>query len=185
MRNLHEPGSSSSAQDSTTAGELSEASLISRVTTQPPAPGLEFQSLILSQVSDAVISISHTGLVTYLNPTAERQYATTAEQAILRTPGVPEPITARSREVIERQVAHMTRPSRRSSTCSRRRRTRRPRAVQASAAPGGAALFIAALTGWGQEEDPRRTQSAGFDAHLVKSVDPDGLLNVVEGARKT
>jgi len=27
------------------------------------------------------------------------------------------------------------------------------------------------LTGWGQDADRRRSESAGFDAHLVKPVD--------------
>jgi CheY-like chemotaxis protein len=43
----------------------------------------------------------------------------------------------------------------------------------------GRAPLIIALTGWGQEEDRRRTQEAGFDGHLVKPVEPaalEGLL---------
>ena len=28
-----------------------------------------------------------------------------------------------------------------------------------------------ALTGWGQDDDRRRSEEAGFDAHLVKPVD--------------
>ena len=39
--------------------------------------------------------------------------------------------------------------------------------------------LIVALTGYGRDEDRRRAQDAGFDAHLVKPVDParlDGLL---------
>jgi CheY-like chemotaxis protein len=28
-----------------------------------------------------------------------------------------------------------------------------------------------ALTGWGQDEDRRRSEEAGFDAHLVKPLD--------------
>ena len=32
-----------------------------------------------------------------------------------------------------------------------------------------------AVTGWGQESDRRRTRDAGFDAHLVKPVDPEAL----------
>ncbi len=51
-------------------------------------------------------------------------------------------------------------------------------------APGGRDLFIAAITGWGQDEDRRRTQSAGFDAHLVKPVAPDDLLQVIATARR-
>jgi len=34
---------------------------------------------------------------------------------------------------------------------------------------------IVALTGWGQEEDRRRSREAGFDHHLVKPVDLDAL----------
>jgi signal transduction histidine kinase/CheY-like chemotaxis protein len=36
-------------------------------------------------------------------------------------------------------------------------------------------LVLVALTGWGQESDRRRSEEAGFDAHLVKPVD-DGIL---------
>ena len=36
-------------------------------------------------------------------------------------------------------------------------------------------VVLAALTGWGQKEDRRRTREAGFTFHLVKPVDPDGL----------
>jgi PAS domain S-box-containing protein len=43
--------------------------------------------------------------------------------------------------------------------------------------PGGEALVIFAQTGWGQEEDRRRTQEAGFDYHLVKPVDPADLIS--------
>ncbi|WP_208281597.1 AAA family ATPase [Massilia oculi] len=34
--------------------------------------------------------------------------------------------------------------------------------------PGHAHTYLAALTGWGSEEDRNRTRCAGFDAHLVK-----------------
>ncbi len=37
------------------------------------------------------------------------------------------------------------------------------------------ATVLVALTGWGQEEDRRRTAEAGFDHHLVKPVDPAEL----------
>jgi CheY-like chemotaxis protein len=43
--------------------------------------------------------------------------------------------------------------------------------------PGLEGVVLAALTGWGQQEDRRRTAEAGFDHHLVKPPDPD----VVEG----
>jgi signal transduction histidine kinase/CheY-like chemotaxis protein len=35
----------------------------------------------------------------------------------------------------------------------------------------GQDVYLVALTGWGQEEDRRRTERAGFDTHLVKPVD--------------
>jgi CheY-like chemotaxis protein len=41
--------------------------------------------------------------------------------------------------------------------------------------PWGRDILVVALTGWGQEEDRRRSQEAGFDAHLVKPVDPAAL----------
>jgi CheY-like chemotaxis protein len=41
-------------------------------------------------------------------------------------------------------------------------------------------LFVLAITGWGQDDDRRKTREAGFDAHLVKPVAPDALLHLVE-----
>jgi PAS domain S-box-containing protein len=38
---------------------------------------------------------------------------------------------------------------------------------------------LAALTGWGQEEDRRKAKAAGFDAHLVKPVDHDELTKLI------
>ncbi len=40
------------------------------------------------------------------------------------------------------------------------------------AQPWGQSLVLVALTGWGQAEDRRRSQQAGFDHHLVKPADP-------------
>ncbi len=37
--------------------------------------------------------------------------------------------------------------------------------------PQFAATRLVALTGWGQDEDRRRTQESGFDHHLTKPVD--------------
>jgi signal transduction histidine kinase/CheY-like chemotaxis protein len=45
--------------------------------------------------------------------------------------------------------------------------------------PSGASIRVIAVTGWGQEESRRRTALAGFDAHLVKPVNPDALLQIV------
>jgi CheY-like chemotaxis protein len=41
--------------------------------------------------------------------------------------------------------------------------------------PGLERTVLAALTGWGQREDRRRTAEAGFDHHLVKPPEPDAL----------
>jgi CheY-like chemotaxis protein len=45
--------------------------------------------------------------------------------------------------------------------------------------PWGKGIFVIALTGWGQDDDRRRTEEAGFDHHLVKPLDPDELMNVL------
>jgi signal transduction histidine kinase len=44
------------------------------------------------------------------------------------------------------------------------------------AQPGGAGMKIVAITGWGQSEDLRSSEEAGFDKHLVKPVDPQELI---------
>jgi two-component system CheB/CheR fusion protein len=38
---------------------------------------------------------------------------------------------------------------------------------------------IIAVTGFGQDEDRRRSQAVGFDAHMVKPVDPDDLVRKI------
>jgi PAS domain S-box-containing protein len=38
--------------------------------------------------------------------------------------------------------------------------------------PWGKTMVLAALTGWGQEDDKRRTREVGFDHHFVKPLDP-------------
>jgi len=40
-------------------------------------------------------------------------------------------------------------------------------------------LTLVAMTGYGQDEDRRRAQEAGFDHHLVKPVDPDVLQELL------
>jgi PAS domain S-box-containing protein len=42
--------------------------------------------------------------------------------------------------------------------------------------PWGKDIIMIALTGWGQEDDRRKSQAAGFNGHLVKPVDYDALL---------
>jgi CheY-like chemotaxis protein len=41
---------------------------------------------------------------------------------------------------------------------------------------------LVALTGYGQPEDKRRTEEAGFDAHLLKPVTAEALQFVLAGA---
>jgi PAS domain S-box-containing protein len=50
----------------------------------PPEADARFHSLILRQIHEAVVSIDNAGLVTYLNPTAERQYDVTSTDAVGR-----------------------------------------------------------------------------------------------------
>lgn len=46
--------------------------------------------------------------------------------------------------------------------------------------PWGKDIVVIALTGWGQEDDRRRSEEAGFDGHLVKPVDYDKLLELLD-----
>ncbi|HEY9844840.1 MAG TPA: response regulator, partial [Candidatus Caenarcaniphilales bacterium] len=50
-------------------------------------------------------------------------------------------------------------------------------------------ITLVALTGWGQDEDKRRSQEAGFDHHLVKPVNLTALerllVTVGNSAQKT
>ena len=45
--------------------------------------------------------------------------------------------------------------------------------------PANNDVVLIALTGWGQEEDRRRTMEAGFNQHLVKPVDIDDIQSVL------
>lgn len=40
-------------------------------------------------------------------------------------------------------------------------------------------VVLVAMTGYGQDEDRRRAEEAGFDHHLVKPVDPDVLQQLL------
>ena len=46
-------------------------------------------------------------------------------------------------------------------------------------------IVVIALTGWGQEEDKRRSLAAGVDAHLVKPVDFAALKKLLTGVTAT
>jgi PAS domain S-box-containing protein len=50
--------------------------------------------------------------------------------------------------------------------------------------PGLERLILAALTGWGQKEDRRRTAEAGFDHHLVKPPEPQAVETVLAALPK-
>ena len=41
--------------------------------------------------------------------------------------------------------------------------------------------YSVALTGYGQEQDQRRSEEAGFAFHLVKPVDVERLTHLVDG----
>lgn len=46
--------------------------------------------------------------------------------------------------------------------------------------PGPRKLKLVALTGWGAENDRRRSMQAGFDLHLTKPLDPVVLDQILE-----
>jgi CheY-like chemotaxis protein len=52
-------------------------------------------------------------------------------------------------------------------------------ARRARASADGADLTLIALTGWGNEEDRRRSREAGIDHHLVKPVDIEALRQLL------
>ncbi len=47
--------------------------------------------------------------------------------------------------------------------------------------PWGRNTVLIALTGWGQDEDRRRSQEAGFDSHMTKPVDPAAIRKLLAG----
>jgi two-component system, chemotaxis family, CheB/CheR fusion protein len=51
--------------------------------------------------------------------------------------------------------------------------------------PWGKDVVLIALTGWGQQEDRRRSKDAGFDGHLVKPVEPEALLDLLNSLTST
>ena len=50
-------------------------------------------------------------------------------------------------------------------------------------APWGKKIVLVALTGWGHEEDRRRTAEAGFDHHLTKPISPDAIDELIRGLK--
>ena len=53
------------------------------------------------------------------------------------------------------------------------------------AEPWGADLQLIAITGWGQEDDRRRSLAAGFDQHLTKPVDPEQLISLIARSNRS
>ena len=49
--------------------------------------------------------------------------------------------------------------------------------------PGLANVFAVAMTGYGAEEDTRRTRASGFDAHLTKPAPLDALVGLLQRGR--
>jgi PAS domain S-box-containing protein len=49
---------------------------------------------------------------------------------------------------------------------------------------GGRDAFLVAMTGFGNEDDKRRTRAAGFDAHMTKPVELDALVKLLNEARE-
>ena len=45
--------------------------------------------------------------------------------------------------------------------------------------PWGRNVVIVAQTGWGLDDDKRKSQEAGFDFHMVKPVDPAALAKML------
>ena len=48
--------------------------------------------------------------------------------------------------------------------------------------PWGKDMLLVALTGWGQDQDQRKSKDAGFDHHLVKPVDYEALRKILASA---
>ncbi len=50
-------------------------------------------------------------------------------------------------------------------------------------APWGADMVLIALTGWGRSTDLAQARAAGFDAHLLKPVEPEALIRTISDLR--
>lgn len=50
--------------------------------------------------------------------------------------------------------------------------------------PATASAYLVALSGYGQEEDRRRSSEAGFERHLIKPLDPDVLARILATVRR-
>ena len=48
----------------------------------------------------------------------------------------------------------------------------------------GSDITLIAVTGWGQEDDKRGAEAAGFDFHLTKPIDPNVLTSLIDGGNR-
>jgi CheY-like chemotaxis protein len=46
-------------------------------------------------------------------------------------------------------------------------------------------MYLVAVTGYGQESDRARAKASGFDAHLVKPVQVDAMLALLEAHERS
>jgi PAS domain S-box-containing protein len=53
------------------------------------------------------------------------------------------------------------------------------------ATPWGSQMKLVAVTGWGQEDDQRRSADAGFDRHMTKPLDPTVLETYLESIARS
>ncbi|HEX2241755.1 MAG TPA: ATP-binding protein, partial [Gammaproteobacteria bacterium] len=51
--------------------------------------------------------------------------------------------------------------------------------------PGGDQMVLIAISGWGEDNARKRTQEAGFDAHMVKPVNYEDVLKLVDQLCRT
>ncbi|NIE68989.1 ATP-binding protein [Burkholderia sp. Ax-1719] len=52
------------------------------------------------------------------------------------------------------------------------------------AMPESSEMVVVALTGWGQDEDRRKTIAAGFDWHITKPADPEQIIVLLTRSRR-
>jgi CheY-like chemotaxis protein len=57
-------------------------------------------------------------------------------------------------------------------------------ALRLRAEPGGESMQLIAITGWGQEDDRRKSLDAGFNEHLTKPVDPELLIGLIARSKR-
>jgi PAS domain S-box-containing protein len=51
--------------------------------------------------------------------------------------------------------------------------------------PWSAGMVLIAVTGWGQDDDRKRSKESGFDHHMVKPVDPGALMELLGALGRT